>query len=151
MTTSTHTDANAVREKRSTAVRGTVPPAKSEASSAARPPSQRAAASRWATSRGMASQGWIPADACSAIAQVAASPAATTKPPIPSPYARLRRSPGDARSSSSRAYEPNSTARKTAAALSRSSRDSSAAPGLVASASPSSVRSGTAPSPLPLV
>ncbi len=88
----------------------------------------------------MAIPAWSPCEACSDMAQLAASPAATTVPPIASPKVRSRFS-----SSSRLSYAPNSTAMNSAAAASSSSRDTSAAPVLVWSTSPSSVRSKTSP------
>lgn len=81
-------------------------------------------------STGMAIPGWIPVEACSARAQVPAIPAAMTTPPVASPKVRSFFS----FSSSRLAYAPKRTATKSAEAPRSSSRETSAAPGLVSSA-----------------
>ncbi|CAM5242560.1 hypothetical protein SFUMM280S_07378 [Streptomyces fumanus] len=94
----------------------------------------------------MARPAWSPTEACSDIAQVAASPTATTVPPTASPKVRSRFS-----SSSRLSYAPNSTATNSAAAASSSSRETSAAPVLVWRTSPSRPRSkmsATSPDPV---
>lgn len=115
--------------------------------SEASPPSHAATASRCATSTGMAMDAWMPVEACSDIAQVAAMPAATTPPPTARPKVRSFFS----RSSSRRAYVPNSTAMNRAAAPSSSSRETRAAPGLVSRTDWSPARSKASENfPLPV-
>lgn len=83
----------------------------------------------------------MPVEACSAMAQVAARPAATTNPPMASPKVRSPFS-----SSSSRfSYAPKSTAMNKAPAASSSRRETSAAPVLVCSTSLSRARSKMSP------
>ncbi|CAM5520944.1 hypothetical protein SVIOM342S_06409 [Streptomyces violaceorubidus] len=141
VTTSAITLPKATRENRRTARAGTgvsAGPRYRATSSAVSPPSQVATAIRWTTSTGMARPAWRPTEACSDIAQVAARPTATTLPPTASPKVRSRFS-----SSSRLSYAPKSTAMNSAAAASSSSRETSAAPDLVCSTSPSRPRSKT--------